>query len=135
MKNLEEASNSDLFYHIKRTALSSVYWSKKVFGYHLIEVYEYAPMIEDNLYCSLFNKKGIVGVYDIEKALGRKIAVEELIVCPLSVSYLIFGEPLLSGSDKERKTLFAFYEVVKNGIRKGEKRAIGSELKRLGKLY
>ena len=135
MKTLEEASSSDFLYHIKRTALSSVYWSKKALSYHLIEVYEYAPMIEDNLYCSLFDEKDIVGVYDMERALGRKIAVEELLVCPLSVNYLIFGEPLLTGSDKERQTLFAFYEVVKNGIRKGEKRAIGSELKRLGKLY
>lgn len=135
MKNLEEADNKELFYHIKRTALCSVYWSRKALSYHLIEVYEYAPMIEDNLFGSLFNEKNIVGVYDIEGALGRKIAIEELLVCPLSVSYLIFGEPLLTGSDKERQTLFAFYEVVKNGIRKGEKRAIGVEVKRLSKLY
>jgi|GEM_PF-4261225 hypothetical protein len=135
MKNLEEASNSDLLYHIKRTALSSVYWSKKALSYHLIEVYEYAPMIEDELYCSLFDEKDIIGVYDMERALGRKIAVEELIVCPLSVNYLVFGEPVLTGSDKERGKLFGFYGTVKNGIKRGEKKAIGYELKRLNKLY
>lgn len=134
MMKKKEISNSELFYQIKRTALMSVYWGRKVSLYHLVEVYEYAPMIEDELFNSLFEQKAIVGVYDIEKELGRKIAIEELIVCPLSVSYLIFGEPLLTGSEKEREKLLAFKETVENGIRRNERRAINRELKRLSDL-
>ena len=130
----KEISNNELFYHIKRTALMSVYWSRKASLYHLVEVYEYAPMIEDELFNSLFEQKTIVGVYDIEKALGRRIAIEELIVCPLSVNYLIFGEPLLTGSEKEREKLLAFKETVENGIRQNERRTINREIKRLSSL-
>ena len=91
-------------------------------------------MIEDELFNSLFEQKAIVGAYDIEAALGRKIAIEELIVCPLSVNYLIFGEPLLTGSEKEREKLLAFKETVENGIRRNERRAINREIKRLNGL-
>ena len=134
MVKKKEISNNELFYHIKRTALMSVYWGRKASLYHLVEVYEYAPMIEDELFNSLFEQKAIVGVYDIETALGRKIAIEELIVCPLSVNYLIFGEPLLTGSEKEREKLLAFKETVENGIRQNERRTINREIKRLSSL-
>lgn len=134
MMKKKEISNSELFYQIKRTALMSVYWGRKTSLYHLVEVYGYAPMIEDELFNSLFEQKAIVGAYDIEAALGRKIAIEELIVCPLSVNYLIFGEPLLTGSEKEREKLLAFKETVENGIRRNERRAINREIKRLNGL-
>ncbi len=131
---LEKLNNWELLYLIKRAAFCSVYWSRKAALYHLVEVYDYAPMIDDDLFCRLFNKGAIVGVHIMEEALERKIAVEELKVCPLSVDYLIFGEPIVTGSEAERATLLAFYDMVVDKIQKNERRAINWEIKRLSKL-
>jgi hypothetical protein len=92
-------------------------------------------MIKDDLFNKYFQQKAVVGVLDIEFALGRYIKVEELEVCPLSVGYLLWGNPIITGSEQERKILYEFADLIIEKAKKNEKRAIGYELKRLQKLY
>lgn len=123
--------NQQLLRHIKEVALSSVYWSEKVSHYHLVHLYEYAPMVEDELFQGVFLESETVGTLELEKALGRKIAVEELIVCPLSVNYLIFDRPTITGSQKEYDKLCQFQELVIKSIRRNETRAINNKIRML----
>lgn len=115
-------SNEELFHKCKWQALSSVFWARKALVYHCGEVYDYAPMIQDTLFAKLFPQEAVVGVYEMEAALGRKLCVEELIVCPLSVNYLIFAEPTITGSPQERETLLGFLELIERSVRRYETR-------------
>lgn len=120
---------------LQRYALQSEFWGRKYFGYFTTEYYDYAPMIDDELFTSLFDKKDIVGVEAIEKALGRKLKIEELKATPLSVDYFLFEHPIITGTQDEEKRIEEFEEIILSSIRRAEKRTIGYELKRLKKLY
>ena len=128
-------SNNLLLYKIREYALNTVYWNRHAGGYYSVGLYSYAPMIKDDLFNKYFQQKDVVGVLEIEFALGRGIKVEELEVCPLSVDYLLWGNPIITGSEQERKILYEFADLIKEIANKNEVRAIGYELKRLQKLY
>lgn len=132
-QNEQKEINKRLFVSCKETALSSVYWSRRVSGYHIFDVYEYSPMIQNELFNSLFTETDIVGSLAVEEKLGRKLKIEELRVCPLSVNYLIFGEPIVTGTGAECSTLIAFHDLIEGKIKRYERRAIGAEIKYLQK--
>lgn len=129
------STNKEWLYRIRAYALNSEYWSKYASSYYSSTYYSYAPMVKDELFNSLFDSMVVVGVKDLEEALGRTLKIEELNVCPLSVEYLLFGSPIVTESEDEAKTLSQFAVIIKDAIRKGEVRAIGNKLKRLQKRY
>lgn len=131
----EKKRNLYLFYEIRSIAFSSVYWSRKAKDYYTYEIYRYAPMIKDELFNSIAKEEEVIGVIELEERLNRRIKIEELKVCPLSVSYLIFGNPIVTGTEEEYKTLTDFKEILINGIRRNEKRTIRYEIKYLQNLW
>ena len=131
-KTEQQKENTKLLLSCKEAAFNSVYWSRKALCYHMVDIYEIAPMVIDEVWASLLYKEtDIVGVLEIEDKLGRKLKIEELSVCPLSVNYLICGEPIVTGTEEEHAKLIAFHELIVKGIQKNERRSIGYELKRL----
>lgn len=126
-------TNRELLLSCKRLALSSVYWSKRGYVYHVYEVEHFGPMINDSLFLSLFNRSDTVGANEMESKLGRRLTVEELQVCPLSANYLIFGEPTITGTDIEQSKLRRFYDTIEEAIYKNEKQTTVNEIKRLNR--
>ena len=129
------STNKEWMYKIRGYALSTEYWSKEAFGYYNIEVYEYGPMIKDELFNSLYAGDAVVGVVQMETDLGRPLKVEELNVCPLSVNYLLWGNPLVTESQEETETLQAFAELIQAMVLKNEKKATRNKIRLLTKLY
>lgn len=125
--------NEELYYNIQYKAMQSVYWSRKARLYFLVEQYYYAPMIEDDLFTSYFHRKDVVSVLEMEQRFGRRLKIEELAVCPLSVSYLLFGRPLITGTPKEYNKLCAFADLIDKSIRRNETNAIRWEINKLNK--
>ena len=115
-------TNKELYQIIRNRALSSVYWSRKQEHYFERDILYYAPMVENWLFNSLFDSKAVVGVMQLEKALKRKINVEELAVCPLSVRYFLFGSPVITESPKEKERLIKFSVLIDDKINRYEER-------------
>lgn len=109
-------SNEKLYDSICKTAYNSVYWSRKNRDY-VGNVEKYGPMIKDRIFSQLYNEKDVVGSFAMEKAIGRRLKVEELIPTKLSCLYFLFGKPLLTGSAEERETLLQFQALITKGTR------------------
>lgn len=129
------STNKEWLYRIRAYALWFEYWSKLATTYYSVTYYSYAPMIKDELFYSLFDTDAIVGAKEVEEALGRTLKIEELIACPCSVEYLLFGNPIITESEDEAETLSQFAVIIKDAIRKGEVRAIGNKIKKLQARY
>lgn len=102
-------------------------------SYYVFEQYNYAPMIEDDLFISLFPQQTTVGALAIEKALGRRLKVEELKVCLLSVNYFLFGRPIITNTQSELVKLDDFADLIANSVNRNETNAIKWEIKNLNK--
>lgn len=126
MNGMRVKRNKRLFDEVCRAAYNSVYWSRKNVKYrNLID--NYAPMIKDDLFLSIYDSSVTVGSYAIEMELGRRLRIEELTPCLLSCNYLLFGKPLLTGSKEEFDVLQRFRKIILHKIRFFESRAINWE--------
>jgi hypothetical protein len=119
----KQTSNQILYEKICWLAYHSVFWSRKAQGY-IEKVYHYAPMIRDGVFLSLYNSGDIVGSYDIEQKLGRRLFIEELVPCTLSCYYFLYGKPHLSGSETEAKILGKFKEIIESSVIRNEVHAV-----------
>lgn len=129
--NKDKVTNKELYKQIQKYALSSYFYSRKAYSYFAIEYYTYAPMIKGELFASHFAQEDIVGVEDMERALGRRIKVDELEVCPLSTGYFLFGHPTIEETDEARDTLIKFRELIEAQIGRAENRTRNYILKDL----
>ena len=128
-------TNKELYIQIAEEALNSIYWSRKASFFFTSERYNYAPMVETQLWQTLGHSDSeVIGWEELETELGRRLRVEELTVCPLSVSYLLFGSPIITDTENERNKLNEFYTIIKSAIARAERRTIGYEIKRLTTL-
>ena len=124
-------TNTEYYNNIKAGALSSCYWCREVIRYLRVSYYDYAPMISDGLFNAFFNKTDVVGTAEIEKRLGRRLTIEELRPCLLSVPYLLSGHPLIMETDAERLRLQEFEKIITDKIREQETRTRNTILKTL----
>lgn len=115
-------NNAEYYKSIQAAALSSCYWCREVIRYLMCDYYDYAPMISDGLFKAFFNERDIVGTAEIEKALGRRLTVEELKPCVLSVAYLLSDHPIITESEGERLRLQEFERIINDKIREQENR-------------
>lgn len=126
--------NLYILLYIREIALSSERWIYEAPNYYGSMVYTYAPMVKDELFLSYFKEKDTIGVVEMESILGRALKVEELKVCPLSVPYLLFGNPSLTNSREEYDILCSFYKLIIQSIKKQETRYINYKIKRLNHI-
>ena len=126
-------TNKEIYREIQRYALQSYFYSRKAVDYFTIYYYTYAPMIKDEVWNAYLNTDDVVGVEAIEQAIGRRIKVDELIACPLSTQYFLFGNPIVEETEEASVTLDEFADLISQQIKRAETRTRNYLLKELSK--
>lgn len=126
-----KGTNAERYEAILAKALASEYWKSKAEEYFLVNKPYNAPILNDELqdYYTLPDEE--IGVDEIERRMGCKIAIEELYICPLSVNYLIFGSPKVLESPNELKALREFEALIDEGIEQHEASTIQNKITEL----
>lgn len=79
-------------------------------------------MINDELFLTYFDQQELVSVESMERVLGRRLKVDEIKVCPISVTYFLFGHPIVEETETCRCKLIEFDNEIQTMIRRGVKR-------------
>lgn len=133
IKDGGKKENKEYYNYLRYKALNSIYWRKEL--KYIVYMYEsYAPMIDTDLWLSLYKGGETVGADEIEAKLHRNIKIEELKAAPLSMTYFLLGAPIITGTKEEVIALRMFEVMIDNGIKSQEKRALTNEIKRLTKI-